>query len=610
MSTENVPAVAPSETPPPAEFNPSLLQTPLVHPRAPDHRVPYQIKRTAPPAPVGLHRENSVPRYVINKVPSQAELGERREQSPSKGQSSHDKDTRESPEDNTQGSLEALQSGAQAETEQNKLDTDLEAPRPHTDDSDSRWSFSTQYRSSQILELGQAVPMGISPDEPKEIQIQRARESIFSMNSVLSDLSAHRDRALGHQHTQSQALSTTSDSSLLPSQEPVLPLNVSQGNPVLHSADQSAHVEPQRASIQLSTPRRASGPSGAVYDGSSSSFDPERTLDRAFETGPTGQPHPLDYLPPVAPSPLHRPVPVYPFDNSSAISKTSDTYMTAREPSDEDKQEEHGLAALWTPSLPSLQRGNDDTKEEFATPRAPLESEDRRESGHVGKHRRAPSKHLARLQDLISEEKNFGGELSSGDNTSIDREHSRSIQNTPEYLKNSNRNLPDDIPARKSSKLRGLRPSLSMPIDLADSPQQQLEVANPTPVKEKGKEAGSASESRRSREQRQTSDLPSTQTVPVTHKSRREKHRHTHSAPTKHEGRRNFTKKSLQNMMETNPSQYDIEDIGLPAPERHLLEKFIDTLGKLSIEVQMDEGKRQEGRRRLNNALRALEGWI
>ena len=62
--------------------------------------------------------------------------------------------------------------------------------------------------------------------------------------------------------------------------------------------------------------------------------------------------------------------------------------------------------------------------------------------------------------------------------------------------------------------------------------------------------------------------------------------------------------------METNPSQYDIEDIGLPAPERHLLEKFIDTLGKLSIEVQMDEGKRQEGRRRLNNALRALEGWI
>lgn len=97
-------------------------------------------------------------------------------------------------------------------------------------------------------------------------------------------------------------------------------------------------------------------------------------------------------------------------------------------------------------------------------------------------------------------------------------------------------------------------------------------------------------------------------------------HSHSQSVPMTHDQypqnqnknkhKRNFTKKSLENMMEQNPSPYDIADIGLPRPERLLLEKFIDSLSKLSIEVQMDEGKREEGRRRLNNALRALEGWF
>lgn len=97
-------------------------------------------------------------------------------------------------------------------------------------------------------------------------------------------------------------------------------------------------------------------------------------------------------------------------------------------------------------------------------------------------------------------------------------------------------------------------------------------------------------------------------------------HSHSQSVPDAHEQhhknynktkqKRNFTKKSLENMMEQNPSPYDIADIGLPRPERLLLEKFIDSLSKLSIEVQMDGGKREEGRRRLNNALRALEGWF
>lgn len=73
--------------------------------------------------------------------------------------------------------------------------------------------------------------------------------------------------------------------------------------------------------------------------------------------------------------------------------------------------------------------------------------------------------------------------------------------------------------------------------------------------------------------------------------------------------RLDFTKKSIEGLMEKQ-SQLDIDDIGLPGPERRLLERFIDSLSKLSIEVQMDERMRKEGIRRLKNALRALEGWI
>lgn len=73
--------------------------------------------------------------------------------------------------------------------------------------------------------------------------------------------------------------------------------------------------------------------------------------------------------------------------------------------------------------------------------------------------------------------------------------------------------------------------------------------------------------------------------------------------------RRSFAKTSIESLLAHSPA-YELEEIDLPAPERRLMEKFIDSLSKLSIEVQMDEAKRKEGRRRLNNALRALEGWI
>ncbi|KAK9324447.1 hypothetical protein V1517DRAFT_256226 [Lipomyces orientalis] len=56
-------------------------------------------------------------------------------------------------------------------------------------------------------------------------------------------------------------------------------------------------------------------------------------------------------------------------------------------------------------------------------------------------------------------------------------------------------------------------------------------------------------------------------------------------------------------------SEFD-DIIKLGMEHKRILEKFIETLGKLSIEVSFDEKKRAEGRRRMDNALLALEGWI
>lgn len=83
----------------------------------------------------------------------------------------------------------------------------------------------------------------------------------------------------------------------------------------------------------------------------------------------------------------------------------------------------------------------------------------------------------------------------------------------------------------------------------------------------------------------------------------------SYSDKTNERRRRTFAKKSIESLLAHNPG-YELEEIDLPAPERRLMDKFIDSLSKLSIEVQMDEAKRAEGLRRLNNALRALEGWI
>lgn len=73
--------------------------------------------------------------------------------------------------------------------------------------------------------------------------------------------------------------------------------------------------------------------------------------------------------------------------------------------------------------------------------------------------------------------------------------------------------------------------------------------------------------------------------------------------------RRNFRQASIENLLATKPD-YTIDEIKLPPAERQLMNRFVDTLSKITVEIDLDEGKRPEARRRMNNALRALEGWI
>lgn len=73
---------------------------------------------------------------------------------------------------------------------------------------------------------------------------------------------------------------------------------------------------------------------------------------------------------------------------------------------------------------------------------------------------------------------------------------------------------------------------------------------------------------------------------------------------------RPFSQPNIQHLMDLSNNSFRLDEIDLPPDERHLLEKFIDALSKLSVEINMDERKKVEGKRRLQNALRAIEGWI
>jgi hypothetical protein len=71
-----------------------------------------------------------------------------------------------------------------------------------------------------------------------------------------------------------------------------------------------------------------------------------------------------------------------------------------------------------------------------------------------------------------------------------------------------------------------------------------------------------------------------------------------------------FSQPNIQRLLELADDTFQLDQIDLPPDEKHLLEKFVDALSKLSVEINLDDGKRLEGKRRLHNALRAIEGWI
>ncbi|KAK9362694.1 hypothetical protein V1504DRAFT_431708 [Lipomyces starkeyi] len=72
-----------------------------------------------------------------------------------------------------------------------------------------------------------------------------------------------------------------------------------------------------------------------------------------------------------------------------------------------------------------------------------------------------------------------------------------------------------------------------------------------------------------------------------------------------------FSDEKMLNFSWDQPPGSEFDDIiKLGMEHKRMLEKFIETLGKLSVEVSFDEKKREEGRRRMDNAMLALEGWI
>lgn len=69
-----------------------------------------------------------------------------------------------------------------------------------------------------------------------------------------------------------------------------------------------------------------------------------------------------------------------------------------------------------------------------------------------------------------------------------------------------------------------------------------------------------------------------------------------------------FSQESLQRLVDESP--FKLDELELPKAERHLIDKFVDSLARLSTEITDDARKRPEGLRRLHNALKAIEGWI
>lgn len=80
--------------------------------------------------------------------------------------------------------------------------------------------------------------------------------------------------------------------------------------------------------------------------------------------------------------------------------------------------------------------------------------------------------------------------------------------------------------------------------------------------------------------------------------------------PRQAQQRRPFSQATIQHLLEMSKNSLRLEDVEMSPTERVLIEKFVNSLAKLSADINDDAHKRPEGIRRLHNALRAIEGWI
>lgn len=223
---------------------------------------------------------------------------------------------------------------------------------------------------------------------------------------------------------------------------------------------------------------------------------------------------------------------------------------------------------LDVPSAPFLDKraSHDSSTESFTTAQSPSDKEE--------------------LQELDEDENSSSCERTATGNVSHSSGHTLRV--ATEYHEEP---LPPPPPSQ--APLRDSVYSSSSPIlgPLNQHTQSTRQLASPV------KDQPSATRKSKSRAEKEKAK-----------ERRREKKREKREqVPSK---QRPFSQPNIQHLMEMSNNSFQLDQIDLPPDERHLLEKFIDALSKLSVEINLDERKKVEGKRRLQNALRAIEGWI
>lgn len=483
----------------------------------------------------------------------------------------------------------------------------LQSPSGSYNESHSESELSTSFRSSQyrqsaVLELGSAVPMEIGyPNGPREIQIRRPRSSGLGMDDVLHGMHAHRD-----------ILRRLSQESSMPTSY----LDEVRTQPNQSQSPGSSYGD-RVPSWSVSTP--LSSHRHSISDPASSKPHSQK-LDIPVS--------PLKYPPSASSKRL---------DLRQALDsqRNSEVYLTAMESSGEDQSDDDRslsfnatapeASSFFTSRTQNFQPDNIFDPRNLSNTSWQAASQEERSLRPIPPSSQTQQQNRSKLHQTIGEEDNI--------DISHDLQHSRSISepahlrhplpsppaetirnsdNAREFEEPTMQPLHDNVPNQILRKLSESEHSSEHLVRQSSRRRGYDTIAPHIALKAEEAKLDSDVGSRLHDQDRETR----TKTLnkeKVQLSLREPHHRKSHSDNTgesRHRSRRrNFTKKSIEDLMKEQP-QIDIEDIGLPGPERRLLERFIDSLSKLSIEVQMDERKREEGLRRLNNALRALEGWI